>query len=69
MAFNSNSTTTIPSSFHIPIAEKLSKTNYMLCKAQALPPIRAAQMEGLLTGAEAMSAQTIVIKSGDNTSA
>jgi hypothetical protein len=42
MAFNSNSTTTIPSSFQIPIAEKLSKTNYMLWKAQVLPPIRAA---------------------------
>jgi hypothetical protein len=69
MAFNSNSTTTIPSSFQIPIAEKLSKTNYMLWKGQVLPPIRAAQMEGLLTGAEAMPAQTIVVKSSDNTSA
>jgi hypothetical protein len=35
MAFNSNSTTTIPSSFHIPIAEKLSKTNYMLWKPKS----------------------------------
>jgi hypothetical protein len=69
MAFNSNSTTTIPSSFQIPIAEKLSKTNYMLWKVQVLPPIGAAQMEGLLTGVEAMPAQTIVVMSGDNTSA
>jgi hypothetical protein len=69
MVFNSNSITTIPSSFQIPIAEKLSKTNYMLWKAQVLPPIRAAQMEGLLTGVEAMPAQTIVVKSGDTTSA
>jgi hypothetical protein len=30
MVFNSNSITTIPSSFQNPIAEKLSKTNYML---------------------------------------
>jgi hypothetical protein len=61
MALDSNSTTTIPSSFQIPILEKLNKTNYMLWKAQVLPPIRAAQMEGLLTGAEAKPAQTIVV--------
>jgi hypothetical protein len=41
----------------------------MLWKAQVLPPTRAAQMEGLLTRAEAMPAQTIIIKSGGTTSA
>jgi hypothetical protein len=41
----------------------------MLWKAQVLPPTRAAQMEGLLTGVEAMPAQTIVVKFGDTTSA
>jgi hypothetical protein len=41
----------------------------MLWKVQILPPIRAAQLEGLLTGAEAMPAQTIVVRTGDTTSA
>jgi hypothetical protein len=43
MATNS-STTTIPSSFSIPVAEKLTKSHYHLWKTQILPPIRAAEM-------------------------
>jgi hypothetical protein len=41
----------------------------MLWKAQILPPIRAAQLEGLLTGVGAMPAQTIVVRTGNTTSA
>jgi hypothetical protein len=34
----------------------------------AISPIRAVQMEGLLTGAEAMPAQTIVVNTSETTS-
>jgi hypothetical protein len=43
-------TTTIPSSFAIPITEKLHKSNYLLWQAQIMPAIRAAQLEGFLDG-------------------
>jgi hypothetical protein len=33
------------------ISEKLSKNNYLLWKAQVLPVVRGARLEGYLTGA------------------
>jgi hypothetical protein len=43
-------TTTIPSTLSTPISEKLTKTNYPLWRVQVLPVIRAAQLEGLISG-------------------
>jgi hypothetical protein len=68
MALSDSATTaTIPASFQIPIAEKLSKSNYQLWRAQILPPIRAVQLDGLLTGADETPAKTIQVKTGDTT--
>jgi hypothetical protein len=44
-----SSTTTIPSTFSIPIDEKLSKANYCLWHAQIMLPIRTAKFEDVLT--------------------
>jgi hypothetical protein len=66
MASDSSPTTTIPSSFSIPITEKLSKANYHLWRAQILPPIHAAQLEDVLTGVEMIPTKTIKVKSGDS---
>jgi hypothetical protein len=62
----SSVSTTIPSSFSIPISEKLTKTNYRLWCAQIMSPIRAAQMEGLLTSIEKMPVKTLASKIGDS---
>lgn len=70
MAFDSN-TATIPSSFQILITEKLNKKKLHVVESPspvAISPIRAVQMEGLLTGAEAMPAQTIVVNTSETTS-
>jgi hypothetical protein len=64
MATNS-STTTIPSSFSIPVAEKLTKSHYHLWKTQILPPIRAVQHEGFLHNTAEMPAEFLKEKSGD----
>jgi hypothetical protein len=56
--------TTIPSSFSIPISEKLTKANYRLWRAQILPPIRVAQMEDLLLGVEKKPAKTLAAQTG-----
>jgi hypothetical protein len=45
-------TTTIPSIISIPISEKLTKTNYLLWRAQVLSAVHAAQLEGLIAGTE-----------------
>jgi hypothetical protein len=66
MASDSSSITPIPSSFSIPIAEKLTKTNQW--HAQILHAIRAAHLEALLTGADKSPAQTITVKIGDTAS-
>jgi hypothetical protein len=59
MASDSSQTTTIPS-FSIPIAEKLTKSNYRLQRAQILPSIRAAQLKDFLTATDEMLAKTVV---------
>jgi hypothetical protein len=33
-----------------PVTEKLTRDNYILWRAQVLPPIRGAQLEGILDG-------------------
>jgi hypothetical protein len=62
----SSVSTTIPSSFSIPISEKLMKNNYRLWCAQIMPPIHAAQMEGLLTDTKTMPAKTLASKTDDS---
>jgi hypothetical protein len=55
----------LPSTFSIPISEKLTKANYSLWRAQVLPAIRAAQLEDLLTGHEATAAKTVSVTVGN----
>jgi hypothetical protein len=47
--------------FHLrpPVYEKLSRDNFLLWKAQVLPPIRGAQLDDILDGTEAAPAKTI----------
>jgi hypothetical protein len=59
--------TTIPSILSIPISEKLTKTNYPLWRAQVLPAVRAAQLEGMITGTEKEPEQFISITNADKT--
>jgi hypothetical protein len=65
MASSSSTPTTIPSSFAILVTEKLSKTNYLLWRAQVMLAIRAAHLDDLL-GVEKMSAKTTTTKDGDS---
>jgi hypothetical protein len=58
----SSSTTTVPSAFSVLISEKLTKYNYMLWHAQVMLAIRAAELEGFLTGAEKVPPKTIASK-------
>jgi hypothetical protein len=58
-------TTTIPSILSIPFSEKLTKTNYPLWCAQVLSTIRAAQLDGLLTGAETAPEQYLTVTRAD----
>jgi hypothetical protein len=64
---SSSITTTIPTSFSIPISEKLTKANYYLWHAQILPSIRATQMEDLLLGVEKKPPKLITEKADDST--
>jgi hypothetical protein len=65
MASDSFSTFTIPASFTILVAKKLTKTNCRLWRAQILPVICAAQYEDLLTGADKEPAKTVPEKTGN----
>jgi hypothetical protein len=64
MVSDSSTTTTIPSSFSIPITEKLTKSNYRLWKAQILPPIWAAQLEDFLYNTSEKPAEKLTEKTG-----
>jgi hypothetical protein len=44
------------------ISEKLTRENYVLWKAQILPAIRGAQLEGILYGTTKAPTSTLVIK-------
>jgi hypothetical protein len=56
---STSSTTAILSILAVPISEKLMKSNYPLWSAQVMPPLRAAQLEDLVTGAEKPPEKTI----------
>jgi hypothetical protein len=60
-------TTTTPSILAVPISEKLTKSNYPLWSAQILPAIRAARLEGLLSGAEESPEEYISVTNADKT--
>jgi uncharacterized membrane protein YgcG len=63
----SPTTTTAPSILSISINEKLTKSNYPLWRAQVLPAVRAARLEGLLTGDEQAPEEFIIITKDDKT--
>jgi hypothetical protein len=46
---SSSTFTSLPSLGH-KVSEKLTRDNYLLWRAQVMPPIRAAQLEGILDG-------------------
>jgi hypothetical protein len=58
---STSSTTTVLSILIAPISEKLTKSNYPLWHAQVLPPIRAAQLDDLLTGDEKQPEKDITV--------
>lgn len=51
----------------LPVSEKLSKTNLVLWKAQVLPAIRGAQLEGLIDGTLPPPPKEIDVKDSDKT--
>jgi hypothetical protein len=65
MVRSSLTTSSIPSSFSIPVTEKLLKTNYQVWCVQVMPAIHAAHLEDLLLGIEKMLAKMIADKDGD----
>lgn len=50
-----------------PVAEKLTRENYFLWKAQVLPAIRGAQLMGYLDGYKKAPAETIEVEKPDKT--
>jgi hypothetical protein len=60
------SSTTTPSILAVQISEKLTENNYPLYSAQVLLAIRAAQLEGLLTGDEKQPEKTLKVSKADN---
>jgi hypothetical protein len=58
--------TTIPSTFSIPITEKLSKHNYLLWHAQIMPPIWAARYEDLLLGVKKATSKIVSMWADDS---
>jgi hypothetical protein len=61
----STTTTTIPFTLSIPISEKLTKTNYLLWRAQVMPALREAQFKGLLTSDDMLPAKQIIVMNDD----
>jgi hypothetical protein len=59
-------TTTIPSSFAIPVTQKLHKSNYLLWHVQIMPVIRAAQLEGVLDSSMRKPPKTITKTVGES---
>jgi hypothetical protein len=50
-----------------PVAEKLTRENYFLWKAQVLPAIRGAQLMEYLDGYKKAPAETIEVEKADKT--
>jgi hypothetical protein len=64
MASSSTSSTT-SSPLGQPVTEKLTRDNFLFWKAQILPPLRGAQLNGLLDGSRAAPAKTIDVEEAD----
>ena len=62
MASFSSSSAAMNPLFGHAITEKLTKNNHLLWKAQILPAIRGARMEGYLTGTTQVSEAEIDVK-------
>jgi hypothetical protein len=58
---STSSTTIVSSILVVPVSEKLTKSNYPLWHAQVLPPIRATQLDDILTGDEKQSEKDVTI--------
>ena len=52
--------------FGMPVAEKLTRENFLLWRAQVLPAIRGAQLVGFLEGTIPTSPATIEVAKEDN---
>jgi hypothetical protein len=63
---SSSSGVTFPSLSH-KISEKLTRDNYLLWKAQVLPPIRGAQLEGFLDGSAKPPTKVVEVVKDDKT--
>jgi hypothetical protein len=58
----SSSTPNIPASLSILVSGKLTRENFHLWRAQVLPAIRAAQLEGFIDGTERVSTKTLEVE-------
>jgi len=66
MALSSTSTSSTTSSLlGQSVSEKLTRYNFLFWKAQILPPLRGAQLDGLLDGSRAAPTKTIDVEAAD----
>lgn len=59
--------TTSPTPLDPKVTEKLTRDNYVLWKAQILPPIRGARLMGFLDGSAKQPAKTLEVVNSDKT--
>jgi hypothetical protein len=59
---SSSSTPNIPASLSIPVLEKLTRENFCLWRAQVVPAIGAAQLEGSIEGTERAPLKTLEVE-------
>ncbi|WVZ51721.1 hypothetical protein U9M48_002836, partial [Paspalum notatum var. saurae] len=59
---SSSSTLVLAAPLALPVTEKLTRTNFNLWKAQVMPAIRGAQLEGLLDGSDPAPPKTINVE-------
>jgi hypothetical protein len=60
-----SSSTSIPTSFAIPVAKKLTKSIYLLWHTQIMPAICAVQLQAFLDGPEPKPSKTLQKKVSD----
>lgn len=64
-----SSSSVAPAQLGHPVSEKLSRSNYMLWKAQILPAIRGAKLIGVLNGTTKAPPPTLEVTKDDKTTA